>query len=693
MDANVTDRSALFFAPLESKEDLRLWLKVFLNLELPDAIVDEESNSDPLQFVWDVYDSMRSKNGPKRFVAACARNTGKTLTACIIRFLSLVHWRRSGTHLAANLQQSASATLYLEKFLAIPEIAPYVKISNTRTKELAGLPSNSWTTLSTCNVRVTTASIAGVNSQRGSLNFVDECDLIDAAILAEKSWIADPTPEGLPPVEVSLSSRKSNSGPIQRLITEAESGDTSIALHKWSMVDWMRPCPIELHRPDLGCVSASINTETLRITWGEEAAEILSDSDKQIQRQYTAFSGCRTCPAFVACLGRSAKRDSSRGRLRDEQFVGNVLKEASDPAVIIAQGLNWKPETSAVVFRLFNRRRHMARAAEFYRWAIGSYFVPPGKNQEEVDNIMAGIDELAKAMITPTKVQIYAALRKAGWKVHIGVDWGAIDPAVALWVAYHRPTRRLAIIHCEAATGYPNADWASYIHDGGWQSFPADLVTPDMADPNSPIYFGRLRMPCHDKKPARIETGVSQFRSFLWNPATQQEHFMLLDDGDMGMNKWVAECLEKWTYKKTPIGYDYKHFADNEYTHPLDALRYAADPWIADLIVSFSSKQPKTEQEQTIAAKMGDKEAMRQQAAIVKEELQRLFQDQIGNEMGLANPFKEEKRLQKSNQTVEEQRGWTVVKPKAEDYVEPEKDPNKAEELPNRPRSTIKFRF
>ena len=562
------ERLKLFFEPVKSKEELRLWLKIFLDVALPDETVDEESNSNPLQFVWEVYSAMLSKTGPKRFVAAVSRNCSKTLCATIIRFISMVWLRRSGTHLAANLQQSQSATLYFEKFLLIPEIAPYIKINNTRTKEFAGLPPNSWTKLGTCNVRVTTATIKGVNSQRGNFNVVDECDLIDSIILSEKAWIADPTPEGLPPVEVSLSSRKSNSGPIQRLISEAESGEPSISLHKWSVVDWMRKCPAEVHKPELGKVHAWLNIENLKTTWGVDAYNVLSDVEKGLQRKCDVFAGCKTCSAFTACLGRSEKRNSNRGRLRDEQFVGNVLKEAADPAVIIAQGLNWKAETSAVVFRQFNKRTHFFKAIEFYKWCIGSYFVPEGMDIETVNLSLLSKDEVLLAEITPDKQQIYEALRHAGWKVHYGIDYGSIDPAVCVVGAYHKPTRRLAILHTSAMTGYPNEDWAKYVHKNIWSHFPCDLVCPDMADINSPIYFGRLGMPCRNKKPARIETGVSQLRSFLWNPVTQQAHFAILDDGELGLNRWTVDCLEKWTYKRNVMGYDYKHFEDNDYTHP-----------------------------------------------------------------------------------------------------------------------------
>jgi hypothetical protein len=214
-----------------------------------------------------------------------------------------------------------------------------------------------------------------------------------------------------------------------------------------------------------------------------------------------------------------------------------------------------------------------------------------------------------------------------------------------------------------------------------------------MADINSPVYFGRLPtpIPCHDKKPARIEPGVSQIRSFLWNPASQQSHFAMLNDGEMGMNKWVADCFMKWTYKKTVTGYDFKHFEDNEYTHPLDSLRYAADPWIADQRVSMTAFQPQSEAHKEIAARMGDPAAavIRKQ----KEELQQQMKDYFGEEHGLAHVFDAEESLKRKNLPVDTQRGWDKMSFDKKSFIPEEKDPNVAEPLTAQPKGRIRFKF
>ena len=212
-----------------------------------------------------------------------------------------------------------------------------------------------------------------------------------------------------------------------------------------------------------------------------------------------------------------------------------------------------------------------------------------------------------------------------------------------------------------------------------------------MADINSPIYFGRLSIPCHDKKPARIEPGVSQIRSFLWNPASQHSHFAMLDDGDFGLNKWVAECFEKWTYKKVIMGYDYKRFEDNEYTHPCDSLRYAADPWIADMKVVMASSQPKTELQTEMASRMGDPEAhrIRQQKEALKQQIKEYF----GAEHGLSHVFDSEERLKTQDLSPTDQRGWSPMAADKKSFVKEDIDPNLAEPLSRQPKGRIRFKF
>ena len=434
-----------------------------------------------------------------------------------------------------------------------------------------------------------------------------------------------------------------------------------------------------------------MHSETLQTVWDEEELKYTSDAERQLFQHIVAHEGCRTCPAFIACQGRAVKQTSTSRMLRSVSFIADRITDAGDSSSVIAQGLNLRPESSAVVFRQFNKRFHFLKPVEFYKWCFGEYYCPKDMSPDDVVEIVKSKNAPALLSITPSKQEIYNQLRKSGWRIHYGVDWGSVDPAVCLIVGYHRPTRRLIILHTSAMHGYPNEDWSKFIHKNLFPSFPCDLVCPDMADINSPIYFGRLQIPCRDEKPARIEPGVSQIRSFLWNPATQQSHFAMLDDGDMGLNKWTAECMEKWTFKKNVMGYDFKHFEDNEFTHPCDSLRYAADPWIADLKMTIVSKQPKSEAQTEVAASMGDKDAREKIQA--KSELKQQLADHFSNEHGLRGVFIEENKLGLKGVSVDQLRGWKKMTPNTDNFIDPFIDPNEAEPLSNKPKSRIRFKF
>jgi intein/homing endonuclease len=560
-------RKELFFGICKSKQELQQHIKSFLKIDLPNYRVDEDSNSTTMDFVWDVYNGMATGTGPTRFVVAASRNTAKTLSAAIIRFYGMVHFRRDGTHLAANLEQSQSANKYLDKFLRLPDIAEYVSVNNTRTKELSNLPSNSYTSKGTSVLRIAVATLAGVNSQRGSLNTKDEIDLIKKEILAESSFIADPTQDEhrYPPIEINLSSRKTATGPVQEVLDEAERGtNPRLKISKWSAVDWMQQCPPEIHKPEGGPQKAWINNETLSVTWHKEVYEDMPISEKNLQKELSIYEGCKTCPAFIVCQGRAPKQQGTSKMLRDIDFVSGVIDQVRDADKIIAQSLNWKPESSGMVFKMIRKDRHHLKPIEFYKFITGHYYNPDNFPLDQLEAYLKKADPIIMSRLTPSKDEIFRKMAEGGWVITYGVDWG-FRPAEATCIVsgYHKRTRRAVVLHVSASQNYPNPDWADYIVKNIWSRWPGDLVCPDMADPASTTYFGKHRIRCLDYKPSRIETGVSQIRSLMWDVSTQESRFAILDDGEGGQNFRLFNAMQNWTHRKTPVGFDYSKFEDD----------------------------------------------------------------------------------------------------------------------------------
>jgi intein/homing endonuclease len=64
----------VMFTPLSSKEELRDWVRAFLNLEIPEDSVDPESTSSPLDAIWQIYHTFKTNTGNK--------NPGYILMSC-----------------------------------------------------------------------------------------------------------------------------------------------------------------------------------------------------------------------------------------------------------------------------------------------------------------------------------------------------------------------------------------------------------------------------------------------------------------------------------------------------------------------------------------------------------------------------------------------------------------------------------
>ena len=565
-------RKRLLFTICESKEELQQFIKTFLKLDLPDCTVDELSTSNPMESVWQIYCTMKTNSGAHRVVVAASRNSMKTVMSAVIHWLAMVHFRRSCLQIAAIKDQSYKAIKYLKKFLRIPELQEHFETNRAGELRLSNLPSNTYTSKDDADVFVTAATLEGANSSRASIIIRDECDLTPREILSEVAMVADPTQDehGFEPITISLSSRKTSQGPLQELMEEAEKGeDKDIRLDKWSAVDFMRKCLPSVHGEKR--LKAYLHTENLKIRWDEEAFQDEPDAIKNKYKEILAYEGCVTCPAFVACQARAPQQKSQSKTLRTIAFTGNFIKETKEPNKIIAQILNWRPETGGLVFPTFNRHLHVKGTEETWFWLTGQLWTANRKC---------------------TKQDIYAWAVTNKWEVSFGVDWGVRDAAVVTVVLYYQTQVRCIVLSARAATGYPNSQWAETVRQKECMSFPPDIICPDMADAGSAHYFQPFGFAVKTKKPAQIETGVSQIQSLLWNVERQESDIVFCkNESDSGMD-FAIDCMIGWMHKKDPRGeFDTSRYEDDDNTHFPDALRYALDKYRTSIEIRIASKK------------------------------------------------------------------------------------------------------
>lgn len=552
--------------------------------------------------------------------------THNTLSSALLHFLSLVHFRKDCLQLAAAKYQSEKCIEYVDKWLKIDVLKPYANIDNKGRKTLSGMPPNSYTDRDEASLVVTVATMQGVNAFRASLLVLDELDLVDPKIIAEAAAIGDPDSRGRNPIFVYLSSRKTAAGPIQELVDEALSPNAEdIKLHLWSVADFIKPCPPEVHKPEGPKQKAWINKESAEIVWDTEPFDV----DRQEYEHVVAHEGCRSCPAFLICRGfASNQKGTSRG-LRDIQFIQRLIKATKDPKRIISQLLNWKPETAGSVYSSFNTFRHLKSLSDSYIFITGKYFNPGNHSPDHYQKILESNDPEELRKITPTKLDIYNAMKRNGWHVVWGIDWGYHpDPAVFVAVGFHKKTQKACVLHVDKATGYANHDWAEFVCSRYLPLFPPDFVAPDMADAACPSYFSKYNLSVKDKKPSRIETGVSQIRGLLWNPSLQESTFCIIKDAS---NDFMVKEMQAYSHKKTPLGFDFTGFEDDN-NHSLDALRYALDAFIDLREVRLASTQPKDYQQRmkelyNRAYYHNDPEAQKE---LVKLQIESNYKNQFG---------------------------------------------------------------
>ena len=119
---------------------LRNWIKAYLDIDLPFDTIDPDSNSNPIDALWSVYDCIKHNKGDEipGFIYLSAREAYKTLGASILEVILLIHFKTSIAHMAAIDKQSQKAVSYINNFFR--KLQPYLdyhgwkKISDSKTK-------------------------------------------------------------------------------------------------------------------------------------------------------------------------------------------------------------------------------------------------------------------------------------------------------------------------------------------------------------------------------------------------------------------------------------------------------------------------------------------------------------------------------------------------------------------------------
>jgi len=410
-------KKSILFVPCKTKEDLHRWVKVFINIDLPSTNVCEESTSNPMNLLWEMYSKALDGKDPNftHVLGFSARGAMKTLCASIFELLCIFTLRRNVVHFAALESQALVATDYINDYLRMEVLKDFIISKNKRTiqvrwyendsRSIRLSPEEYKTRLNksdfnekTYSVEIVVASMKSVNGKHAEVVVADEIDLTPRKILNEAAGITDKGQDGELPLTFYTSTRKFATGNVQDLIDN--SATNGINIRFWSILDVTEKCPTTRHLPDLPKIPIYFNEKNL-IAMSEEDYLQLSP-DKQVEFSVKeGYQGCLSkCKMFSFCRGRLIDQQSTSKMLKSVDFL-QMKAQTTEADIFKSQYLCLKPSSEGLVYPRLDRDLHCLAPNEIAEKLTG--------------------EEHPKSM---NKQQLIALLKTVHGSFICGMDWG-----------------------------------------------------------------------------------------------------------------------------------------------------------------------------------------------------------------------------------------------------------------------------
>ena len=563
----------LLFRQCDSKEELQQWCYLILDIELPDATVDPQSNSNPLDMVWTCYSHLVHGNSDEdvsRYLFYASRFGGKTLCESIIEVMLLLHSRGDITHLAAIERQSRDAQKYIAKFYNLPALKGLLSGDSKKEKIVTffipddGSPyltEAEWKTLPTDEqdgytrisntVEVIVATLAATNGKHSILLCLDEVDVIaNTEAYEEAKNIPTPTyrPDGTEamPLTILTSTRKFAFGLVQKEIDKAD--ETGLIVKHWNVLDICQKCPKSRHLPDLPKEQVCIS-EDLLSTISLETYEELMPKEKEKYQKIEAYAGClKNCKILPACKTFLATRQTSTSKfLKPIKYIQNQIK-TNNIDKCLTQLLCRKPSTEGLIYPTLSKDKHMITPARAYELICGE---------------SAGNDKL------PKRDFVQWVRSRGEWCA--GLDWGFTH--LFAFVMGIKIRNVLYVTHVFAASELDASQQLDQMER--FKEF-EPKIWADTEDPALRKQFKRngWRMPNWVKGPGSVAGGISSVKLKLM-PTLERapELYFVRDVNEDPMMDMLITHLKEHHYKLDAAGSPTDMPSDDNKDLP-DALRY-----------------------------------------------------------------------------------------------------------------------
>lgn len=563
----------ILFTPLRSKEALHSWIKVFLDIDLPDAIVADEgpnpSNCSPMEMVWRVYEACLNNNtgNMSRVMAYASRDSFKTLAASILEVLAVLHLDRDVGHMAAIESQALNAQAYVKMFFEKPYLRDFktgdakektdivryysdgVSISE---KEWAALPEPERAQYERIYhyIKIVICTMRGANSLHVPFLVVDEVDVVQDPNAYKQARFIPSVYKGKEPITLLTSTRKTGTGLVQAELDNAEK--SGLIVWHWNIIDVTEKCPESRHRPDLPKLPIYRSDDTLLALSEEKWKSLPDDEQAKYTRDDNCHNGCLTnCKIYAVCRGKLAvnakKTAAETNTLRTITNTQNrFIENSADEELVKAELLCWRPSTENLVYARLNPEIHKLTPAQIAAKILG----------EAVDPKF-------------TKQQLYALAIQREMQFYVGIDWGYSHNFVV--VVGLRDGVRMFILDCWSLGERDDSQKIDFCNKRIKHLDP--IIFADPESPSTIAQFKRAGFKMRDwqKGKGSVVGGIQAVRMKLW-PVMGREPQLFFVRGDKGVDFLFDQC-RKWHWLTDKSGRLLDEPTDEGKDEP-DALRY-----------------------------------------------------------------------------------------------------------------------
>lgn len=483
----------VLFAPLQSAEGLKDWVRAFLGLELPLEITDPDSTSSPLDAVWQVYNAFKTNSGdvnPGYILLSC-REGMKTVSVAILETLLMLHYQIEIAHAAAIESQSSVGLGYISEFIA--KVQPFMEhagwipdMANKRTIKFK-TPQGK-----TTYIKVLICTVKGMNSLHVNALFLDELDLADPKALKQARNIVGYS-KGIFGITVYLSTRKYAFGNMNEAIESAQEKNYKII--KWNILDVTEACPPSRHKPEGPREDRYVAVDLPLRQISKEEFDSMPDPEKpKWSLVEQAYEGCVSCPLLAVCQKRLADKPATATGGFYKPIVSVIQKfRDNDPDTAEAELMCWRPGSEGLIYPRFISQVGRGNVTD-YKTAYETLMGP--------------------TQLFVTELTLLQAMHDAGIQFFAGVDWGYTHDFTIIIMAMI-PNGEVWVMDSFAAPGLEMADMIR-IAVPYRDKYRVQAWFADPAYPANCKTFTRNQMRC-PKFTKDVMAGIESVRSKITN--------------------------------------------------------------------------------------------------------------------------------------------------------------------------------